>query len=301
MSGSKGILTMKKSPTTTETNLNQYTERVNRQLEDRLPKKSTPPVTLHQAMRYAVLGDGKRIRPALLYATGEALGTEPEKLDASACAVELMHSYSLIHDDLPAMDDDDLRRGQPTCHKAFDEAMAILAGDAIQALAFAILASDTAADDRQQVEVIRLLAESSGSAGIAGGQAIDLASTDKRLSKDEIEYMHGLKTGALFKASVLMAAIISRVDDADVLERLTRFSDCIGLAFQIRDDILDINADKLQGKDTVKPTYPDVVGLERAKSTADELLQRALDEIRIFDLRAEPLREVCSYMVLRNV
>ncbi len=292
---------MENSRQTTEKSLDQYAARVNRQLEERLPKQSVPPVTLHQAMRYAVLGDGKRIRPALLYATGEALGSAPEKLDASACAVELMHSYSLIHDDLPAMDDDDLRRGRPTCHKAFDEAMAILAGDAIQTLAFAILANDSTSDDRQQVKVIRLLAESSGSAGVAGGQAIDLASIKKRLSKDEIEAMHRLKTGALIKASVLMAVIIGRVGDAEVIERLTRFSECIGLAFQIRDDILDIHTDKLRGKDAEKPTYPGVVGLQQAQSTANDLLQRALHEIRVFDLRANPLREISSYMVTRDV
>lgn len=286
--------------------LDQYANRVNQQLENCLPEETDPPTSLHQAMRYAVLGGGKRIRPALLYATGEALGTKQEKLDTSACAVELMHSYSLIHDDLPAMDNDDLRRGLPTCHKAFNEATAILAGDAIQALAFAILAN-AAASSRQRVKLIQLLAESSGSLGMAGGQAIDLASVNKQLSKHEIEAMHRLKTGALIKASVLMAVTASEINDPAIFKRFAHFADCIGLAFQIRDDILDIQAEtkvlgKPQGSDAAqnKPTYPSVVGLERAKSVANDLLQQALNEMHALDFQWQPLRAVSNYMVTRN-
>lgn len=286
--------------------LNAYANRVNQQLEHWLPKESTAPKVLHQAMRYSVLGGGKRIRPVLLYATGEALGTKLEKLDAAACAVELMHSYSLIHDDLPAMDDDDLRRGRPTCHKAFDEATAILSGDAIQALAFAILANNSA-NEKQQIKMIQLLAESSGSFGMAGGQAIDLAAVNKQLNINEIEHMHRLKTGALIKAGVLMAVTASEVTDAEVFNKFLRFADCIGLAFQIRDDILDIQADteilgKPQGSDAArnKPTYPSVIGLAKAESIANDLLLQALDEINFLDLDASSLQTVSRYMVSRN-
>lgn len=286
--------------------LNTYANRVNQQLDHWLPKESASPKVLHQAMRYSVLGGGKRIRPVLLYATGEALGTKLEKLDAAACAIELMHSYSLIHDDLPAMDDDDLRRGRPTCHKAFDEATAILSGDAIQALAFAILANDESSD-KEQIKMIQLLAQSSGSFGMAGGQAIDLAAVNKQLNINEIEHMHRLKTGALIKASVLMAVTASEVTDSETFNKFSRFADRIGLAFQIRDDILDIQADtavlgKPQGSDAAqnKPTYPSVIGLPKAESIANELLQQALDEINLLDLDATSLQSVSRYMVTRD-
>ena len=286
--------------------LNQYANRVNQQLENWLPEESESPITLHQAMRYVVLTGGKRIRPALVYATGEALGARQEKLDTPACAIELIHSYSLIHDDLPAMDNDDLRRGLPTCHKAFDEATAILAGDAIQALAFEILANDTTFS-KQRLKMIQLLAESSGSLGMAGGQAIDLASVNKRLNKNEIEQMHRLKTGALIKASVLMAVTASEIDDLERFNRFAHFADCIGLAFQIRDDILDIQTDtktlgKPQGSDAAqnKPTYPGVVGLEQASLMAHELLEAALDEINLLDINGDTLRGICEHMVTRD-
>ncbi len=289
-----------------EETLNQYTDRINQQLKSWLPKETEPPIILHQAMRYAVLGGGKRIRPALLYATGTALGTELEQLDTAACAVELMHSYSLVHDDLPAMDNDDLRRGLPTCHKAFDEATAILAGDAIQALAFSILANDTRSS-QQRVTLIQLLAESSGSRGMAGGQAIDLASVNKQLNRNEIEQMHRLKTGALIKASVLMAVAASDISNPDVYRSFAYFADCIGLAFQIRDDILDIQADtdvlgKPQGSDAAqnKPTYPSIMGIEEAEKVATDLLEKALDEIKPLNSQAETLRAVSKYMVIRN-
>ena len=291
---------------TVEKLLDQYADRVNHQLKVKLPLETNSPKTLHKAMRYSVLGGGKRIRPALVYATGEALSTNLESLDCAACAVELMHCYSLIHDDLPAMDNDDLRRGRLTCHKAFDEATAILAGDAIQAQAFAILASDRVTHE-QRVNMIQQLAKSSGSLGMAGGQAIDLAAVNKRLDEEQIKNMHTLKTAALIQASVLMAVIASDIDDPETFAHFAHFSEKVGLAFQIRDDILDIQADtktlgKPQGSDAAqnKPTYPSIVGVEQAEYTANNLLQEALDEIKNLDERAENLRAISEYMVTRN-
>ena len=286
--------------------LTQYATRVNQQLKNCLPEDTQPPTLLHQAMHYAVLNGGKRIRPALVYATGESLGVDLVHLDACACAVELMHSYSLVHDDLPAMDNDDLRRGLPTCHKAYDEATAILAGDAIQALAFAILANSDS-PNALSLKMIQLLAESCGSTGMAGGQAIDLASVDRELSKDDIEHMHKLKTGALIKASVLMAVTASELNDMETFKSFSRFAECIGLAFQIRDDILDIQADtevlgKPQGSDAAlnKPTYPSIVGVETAQKRTNTLLQQALNEINQLDSRSHMLREISKYMVQRE-
>ena len=291
---------------TIEETLTQYTNRVNQQLKNCLPEESKPPTELHQAMHYAVLNGGKRVRPALVYATGESLGVDLEELDACACSVELMHCYSLVHDDLPAMDNDDLRRGLPTCHKAYGEATAILAGDAIQALAFSILANDKAPNG-QSIKMIRLLANSSGSTGMAGGQAIDLASVDLALSKNEILHMHRLKTGALIKASVLMAVTASEPKDSNSINCFSKFAEHVGLAFQIRDDILDIQADtevlgKPQGSDAAlnKPTYPSVVGLENAEQYTNVLLEQALNEISRLDSRAHNLREISKYMVQRE-
>jgi farnesyl diphosphate synthase len=297
---------MAASTLSAENLLEQYADRVNLQLSKNLPKETDPPITLHKAIRYSVTGGGKRIRPALVYATGEALSTKFESLDNAACAVELMHCYSLIHDDLPAMDDDDLRRGQPTCHKAFDEATAILAGDAIQAHAFAILASDNATY-QQRVEMIQQLAKSSGSLGMAGGQAIDLASVNKHLDEKEIITMHTLKTAALIQASVLMAVIASDMNNPETFAHFAHFSEKVGLAFQIRDDILDIQADtetlgKPQGSDAAqnKPTYPSIVGVKQAENTANILLQEALNELDYLDGRATNLRSISHYMVMRN-
>lgn len=291
---------------TVERLLDHYADRVNYQLTERLPQEADSPKTLHKAIRYSVLGGGKRIRPALVYATGEALSTNLESLDCAACAVELMHCYSLIHDDLPAMDNDDLRRGRPTCHKAFDEATAILAGDAIQAQAFAMLASDDASPE-QRVHMIQQLAKSSGSLGMAGGQAIDLASVNKQLNEAEIKTMHTLKTAALIQASVLMAVVASDMNNPETFAHFAHFSEKVGLAFQIRDDILDIQADtvtlgKPQGSDAAqnKPTYPSIVGVEHAENTANNLLQEALNEIDHLDDRAGNLRAISKYMVTRN-
>ncbi|MFK7816681.1 MAG: polyprenyl synthetase family protein [Gammaproteobacteria bacterium] len=289
-----------------ESLLDQYADRVNLQLQKNLPQETDAPTTLHKAMRYSVLGGGKRIRPALVYATGEALSTNLETLNNAACAVELMHCYSLIHDDLPAMDDDDLRRGRPTCHKAFDEATAILAGDAIQAQAFAMLANDNASHE-QRVHMIQQLAKSSGSLGMAGGQAIDLASVNKQLNEEEIIIMHTLKTAALIQASVLMAVIASDMNNPETFAHFAHFSEKVGLAFQIRDDILDIQADtetlgKPQGSDAAqnKPTYPSIVGVEQAENTANNLLQEALSELEHLNGRTENLRSISKYMVTRN-
>ena len=286
--------------------IQHYAERVNQQLDLNLPQEVDAPEELHAAMRYSVLGDGKRIRPALVYATGEALSCNLADLDCAACAVEMMHSYSLIHDDLPAMDDDDLRRGRPTCHKAFDEATAILAGDAIQALAFSTLANADITET-QRVKMIQQLARSSGSLGMAGGQAIDLAAVNKQLDEAEITKMHTLKTAALIQASVLMAVAGSEMISPETFAQFAHFSEKVGLAFQIRDDILDIQADtktlgKPQGSDAAqnKPTYPSIVGIEQANNTANTLLQQALDEIKDFDHRANNLRAVSNYMVTRN-
>ncbi len=294
------------NPQAVEVLLDHYAALVNQQLDEKLPQETDSPNTLHKAIRYSVLGGGKRIRPALVYATGEALGTDLASLNCAACAVELMHCYSLIHDDLPAMDDDDLRRGRPTCHKAFDEATAILAGDAMQAQAFTILASNEASA-KQRVLMIQQLAKSSGSLGMAGGQAIDLASVNKQLNEDQIIRMHTLKTAALIQASVLMTVIASDTNNPETFAHFAHFSEKVGLAFQIRDDILDIQADtktlgKPQGSDAAqnKPTYPSIVGVEQAENTANNLLKEALNEISHLDDRAENLRAISKYMVTRN-
>lgn len=287
--------------------LSLYAGRVNQQLENWLPAASEPPAVLHEAMRYSVLGEGKRIRPVLLYATGEALDVPVDRLDAPACAVELIHSYSLIHDDLPAMDDDDLRRGRPTCHNAFGEANAILAGDALQALAFSVLASDPANPPERRVRMAQLLGERAGSQGMVGGQAIDLASVNQPLDEKELQHMHRLKTGALIRASVLMAVIASEMNTPEVHERFARFADCIGLLFQIRDDILDIQGEtevlgKPQGSDAAqnKPTYPSIVGMERAGNMAEELLRQACQEIDRLDFQWATLYAVSQYIIKRT-
>jgi farnesyl diphosphate synthase len=273
-----------------------------------LPSAATHPGRLHEAMRYSVLGGGKRIRPVLAYAAGRALGVPPERIDGAAAAVELIHVYSLIHDDLPAMDDDDLRRGKPTCHKAFDEAMAILAGDAIQALAFHILAHDPAlvSEPARRLEMIDALAVAAGSRGMAGGQAIDLGSVGQQLDIAQLEDMHIHKTGALIRASVMLGALSAPEADPERLERLDHYAKCIGLAFQIRDDILDVESDtetlgKTQGADEAlnKPTYPSILGLEASKAQARSLHAEALESLEDFDAGADLLRWVADFIVNR--
>ena len=292
-----------------KTTLKAFCERVDHHLNLWLPEPSGPQSQLQQAMRYSVVGGGKRVRPVLVYAAGQALNVEPDQLDACACAVEIIHAYSLIHDDLPAMDNDDLRRGQPTCHKAFDEATAILAGDALQAFAFEILASDQALQTSpgNRIDMIKLLAQASGSNGMAGGQAIDLAAVGKSLKLEELENMHLLKTGALIRASVLLGAMCSPNIQASKLEALDTYAHCVGLAFQIHDDVLDVTADtetlgKPQGSDELqnKPTYPSLLGLDGAKSRALDLHQRALAALDVFDESADILRQLSAYIIERE-
>ena len=281
-----------------------YEERLARALDQWLPPAGHSPARLHDAMRYAADG-GKRLRPLLIYAAGEVLGVPPRALDPAAVAVELVHAYSLVHDDLPAMDDDDLRRGQPTVHKKFDEALAILAGDAMQALAFYALTHDTEAglEPRQRLKMIELLADAGGSRGMAGGQAIDLQSTGKQISVAELEAMHIHKTGALIRASVLMACYAGAPLASDHLDALDQYGKALGLAFQIQDDILDIEGDTLQtGKNTGKdhnrnkPTYPSVIGMSAAKARASELFDRARDSLAPFGERAAPLSWLADHI-----
>ncbi|WP_415880019.1 (2E,6E)-farnesyl diphosphate synthase [Methylomonas sp. TEB] len=283
--------------------------RVERALDARLPGENILPQTLHQAMRYSVLDGGKRTRPLLTYATGQALGLSEDQLDAQACAVEFIHVYSLIHDDLPAMDNDDLRRGKPTCHKAYDEATAILAGDALQALAFDILANDPAiqAGAEARVKMIAALTRASGSQGMVGGQAIDLGSVGRKLTLPELENMHIHKTGALIRASVNLASLSKPDLDTEVAKKLDHYAKCIGLSFQVKDDILDVESDtatlgKTQGKDVDndKPTYPALLGMAGAKEKAQELHEQAVASLAGFGSEADLLRDLSLYIIERT-
>ncbi len=272
-----------------------------------LPPPSTLPERLHEAMRYSVLGGGKRLRPGLVHAAGAAVGGDPELLDAPACAVEIIHAYSLIHDDLPAMDDDDLRRGKPTCHKAFGEAIAILAGDALQALAFEVLVAEERLPAAARVAMTRILAEACGSVGMAGGQAIDLEAVGRTLTLPELERMHRYKTGALIRAAVLMGAVAGGCAQGEGCYRaLGAYGEEIGLAFQIRDDLLDVLGEtavigKPQGSDAArgKPTYPAILGLEASAALAVTHCDRALESLAGFDERADPLRALARYVTER--
>lgn len=283
--------------------------RVESALDARLPRENILPKKLHEAMRYCVLDGGKRMRPMLAYCTGKTLGIPPEVLDGPACAVEFIHVYSLIHDDLPAMDDDDLRRGKPTCHVAFDEATAILTGDALQALAFETLAHDPTmtADAESRLKMITMLTKASGSQGMVGGQAIDLESVGTKLSLPELENMHIHKTGALIRASVNMATLAKPDIDPTVAAKLDHYAKCIGLSFQVKDDILDEESDtttlgKTQGKDknNDKPTYPALLGLSGAKQKAQELHEQAIDSLGIFGKEADLLRDLSLYIIQRD-
>jgi len=278
-------------------------------LDARLPGDAKIPERLHQAMRYSTLGGGKRMRPLLTYAAGHALGLAAENLDGPACAVELIHVYSLIHDDLPAMDDDDLRRGKPTCHKAYDEATAILAGDGLQALAFQVLAADPsiAVPAENRIAMIEALAVASGSCGMVGGQAIDLDSVGKALDLPGLENMHIRKTGALIRASVRLAALAKPGLAKETADKLDHFAKCVGLAFQIQDDILDEESDtqtlgKTQGKDRDhnKPTYPALLGLAGAKQKAADLHADALASLAGFGAEADYLRGLASFIIQRK-
>jgi farnesyl diphosphate synthase len=289
--------------------LARYQTRIEQALEHWLPAAKITPARLHDAMRYTVLGGGKRVRPALVYMTGEALGVPLEKLDGPACALELIHVYSLVHDDLPAMDDDDLRRGKPTVHIAYDEATAVLVGDALQSLAFYILAHDPAmvADAALRLQMIETLACASGSRGMAGGQAIDLGAVGRELTLAELEDMHIHKTGALIRASVRLGALSQPNLDPQLLESLDHYAKCIGLAFQIQDDILDVEGDtttlgKTQGADQArnKPTYPALLGMEEAKAMAAALQSEAVGSLRILNDRGDTLRALAEYIIARH-
>jgi geranylgeranyl pyrophosphate synthase len=293
-----------------ESRLRGYQSRVQAVLESVLPAANVSPRRLHAAQRYAVLGGGKRLRPLLVYCTGEALDIPTGALDAPAAAVELIHSYSLVHDDLPAMDDDDLRRGQPTTHRAFDEATAILAGDALQVLAFSLLARDRAAgvSFEARLKMIQILADASGTEGMAGGQALDLSAVGRELRLEELEVMHRLKTGALIRASVLLAAACAPELTPAEWDALDAYSQDIGLAFQIQDDILDVEGStedlgKTIGADAAraKPTYPSVLGLEAAKIRARDLQRRACAHLAPFRGRTQVLEWLASYVIDRRV
>lgn len=290
-----------------QTLVQPYQQRIEAFLDQMLQTEQLPMPGLLTAMRYSTLGGGKRMRPLLVYATGVAVRVPLSVLDYLAAAVEIIHVYSLIHDDLPAMDNDDLRRGKPTCHKRFDEATAILAGDALQALAFNVLL-----DTRLELEpltrlaVLRELAHASGLGGMAGGQALDLQSQGRHLSLEQLETMHRLKTGALIRASVVMAARAGAVNQ-DIQDRLTHYAECIGLAFQIRDDLLDVEghpeeigkacgADHLLGK----ATFPGLLGVDASKQRAAELVASSLDALESFGPEADLLRSLARYIVERR-
>jgi geranylgeranyl pyrophosphate synthase len=287
----------------------EYQQRVDAALDDWLPPESVNPVRLHQAMRYAVLAPGKRVRPVLVYATASALGVDLDRVDGAASAVEIIHAYSLIHDDLPAMDDDDLRRGRPTCHRQFDEATAILAGDALQALAFYIISHDPKMTDdaAARLRMIERLAMFSGSRGMAGGQAIDLESVGKRINIAELETMHIHKTGALIRTCIQLAALSCPGLGDSEFAALDSYAKCIGLSFQVQDDILDVIGDtetlgKTQGSDKAhdKPTYPSIIGLEASQEKAQELHKQALQALSIFAEEADILRYISAWFVQRR-
>ena len=290
-----------------ENRIAHYTARVTDALDAALPPATEEPRRLHDAMRYAVFNGGKRVRPLLVYATGECLGLREELLDSPAAAIELIHAFSLVHDDLPAMDDDDIRRGKPTLHRQFDEATAILAADALQPLAFSVLADvrDVAAQTR--VRLIKLVADAVGSIGMTGGQSMDLAAEGQSLSADEIEHMYSLKTGALIHASVVSASLLADGLDDDRASAIDAFGRTIGIAFQIKDDILDVEGEtevigKQSGADLRlgKATYPGLVGIDDARARCDSLLRTALEQLDDFGDDAESLRRLARFIVERG-
>jgi farnesyl diphosphate synthase len=277
-----------------------------------LPQADETPPDLHQAMRYAVLDGGKRVRPLLVYAAGELFGAGPALLARAGAAVELIHAYSLVHDDMPCMDDDALRRGKPTVHVQYGQATALLVGDALQAQAFALLAQEQ--DDLEgdleparRLEMLRVLAHAAGSAGMCGGQAIDLASVGRHLSLDRLEQMHRLKTGALLRASVLLGALCGSRLDAQQAAALDAYSAAVGLAFQVVDDVLDATTDsatlgKTAGKDAAdnKPTYVSILGLEQSRALAQKLREDAQEALAPFGAKGRRLGELADLIVRRN-
>jgi farnesyl diphosphate synthase len=283
-------------------------ERIETFLQSEMPQPGIAPQQLHAAMRYAVLGGGKRVRPLLAYAAGELSQADPERVTVAGAAVEIIHAYSLVHDDLPCMDDDVLRRGKPTCHVEFDEATALLVGDALQSLAFQLMGEYRLADDAgAQLEMIKLLAQAAGSRGMAGGQAIDLASVGKTLTVPELEFMHIHKTGALIRAAAMLGARCGNGLSVAELARIDVFAKAVGLAFQVVDDVLDAEAPtatlgKTAGKDAQqgKPTYVSAMGITQAKALAGELRQQALQAIAPFGERAARLAQLADFIVLRK-
>ncbi len=283
-------------------------QRTETALAELLPAATQAPQRLHQAMRYAALGGGKRVRPLLAHAAGHLAGADAARLDRVACAVELVHVYSLVHDDLPCMDDDVLRRGKPTVHVEYDEATALLVGDALQTLAFHVLAEQPVADTAEtQLAMLTLLATASGSRGMAGGQAIDLGAVGRQLDRAELEFMHIHKTGALIRAAILLGAHAGAGLNEDEMARLDHYGKQIGLLFQVVDDILDTEADtatlgKTAGKDADqgKPTYVSLLGLGEARRYAEELLADACDTLEPLGERATYLQGLAEYITRRS-
>jgi farnesyl diphosphate synthase len=282
---------------------NAHQQRVEEVLSRTLPNESTLPSRLHEAMRYAVLGGGKRVRALLSYAAAELAGATPNAADAAAAAVELIHAFSLVHDDMPCMDDDDLRRGKPSCHKQYDDATALLVGDALQSQAFECLANTSAPQALKQVQV---LAKATGSRGMCGGQSIDLQSTGKLLSRDALETMHQYKTGALIEAAALLGAYAANHTQQPLITTLEQYSQHMGLAFQVVDDILDATADtqtlgKTAGKDALqeKSTYVSLLGLEEAKVLVNTLYAQTLQLLASFGPQADPLRGIAKFICER--
>lgn len=292
--------------TSFEQRANGYVERVNDALDACLPASDVTPTSLHTAMRYAILGGGKRIRPLLCYATGEALGVDAQLMDAPACAVELVHGFSLVHDDLPAMDDDALRRGKPTVHKAFGDATAILAGDALQTLAFRVLATSMCTP-AQRIAMLHILADATGSLGMTGGQVMDIEAERRHIDLAELEELNHRKTGCLIRASVMMACAAVPDLPEDHHRALDAFSRCVGLAFQIRDDLLDVEGDasltgKAGGADAAhdKSTWPSLLGADAARQRAEEAYAMAMQALEPLGTAADPLRWMARGIVYRD-
>ncbi len=294
-------------PASFESRIAHYTSRVENVLDEVLPAATVEPKRLHDAMRYAVFNGGKRVRPLLVYAAGECLDVRQEWLDAPAVAIELIHAVSLVHDDLPALDDDDIRRGKPTVHRQFDEATAILAADALQPLAFRVLAGLRELPTGSSSKLVRVFADAAGSIGMTGGQSMDLAAEGQSLTAEEIEHMYSLKTGALIHASVICAAILAEDLPEDRLSAIDAFGRTIGVAFQIKDDILDIEGEtevigKRSGADQRlgKATFPGLVGIDEARARCDSLLRSALEQLDDFGDDADSLRWLARFVVERG-
>lgn len=283
-----------------------WRERFEQVLAQSLPPENDDPARLHQAMRYSALAGGKRIRPLLVYASGHALDIPLENLDTFACSLELIHAYSLIHDDLPAMDDDDWRRGRPTCHLAFDEATAILAGDALQALAFERMAAERSHSPQRWMTLMQMLASACGSTGMAGGQMLDLNANGQDISMAELEHIHALKTGALISLAVTGPAVVADLP-ANHISALQEFGRCVGLGFQICDDILDVTGESSKtGKSAQsdaarnQPTFPALIGLQASQQRANSLLQEALTAISVIPGDSNPLQQLAGQMIQRD-